>query len=387
MITDKNFTILIVDDAVENVKSLIKIFEDKYDIVFALGGYEALEKIEQQNIDIVLLDVNMPDMSGFEVLAKIRENTNHIDLPVIFVTSLTEESLEVQGLELGAVDYITKPISPSVVKARVKNHLTIKELKNTIQHQVEINRQKDLMLFQQSKLASMGEMLANIAHQWRQPLSVITTIASGIKLSFEFGIIKEKDVIDDINILMKNASYLSQTIDDFRKFMKNSNDSLDEFTINDAIYGTTDLLKPMINTKHIHLILNLNSNSKVFGSKNELVQAFINIISNVKDAFEEINSEQDRFLLITSYDDDENIIIEIADNAGGIKQEAINKIFDPYFTTKHQSVGTGIGLYMTSQIITKKLHGSIRASNELVEINGVSYSGAKFLISIPKVIA
>lgn len=376
-------TILIVDDAVSNIKSLSKIFENEYDVIFALNGQDALALLESEKIDLVLLDVEMPQMDGFEVIKRMKNISSLPEaLPVIFVTAMAEET-QIKGLELGAVDYITKPISPLIVKARVKNHITTKLLTEQIKEQIEQNHQKDALLFQQSKLASMGEMLGNIAHQWRQPLSVITTIASGIKLSIEFETFDEQQAVKDIDALMRNASYLSQTIDDFRTFLKGSNNSeKDAFDISKTIYMTLELLKPMFTSKNIALDLNLSTTKNVYGYKNELIQSFINILTNAKDAFE-INHTEERIMKINLLSDEDSVFIEIIDNAGGIPDGVLQRVFEPYFTTKHQSQGTGIGLYMTHQIITEKFKGKIEVSNVEFVSNELPQKGAKFLVTLP----
>ena len=232
----------------------------------------------------------------------------------------------------------------------------------------------------QSKLASMGEMIGNIAHQWRQPLSLISTIASGIKVQMEFGLFDEKDVIPDMDNIIKQTTYLSNTIDDFRNFIKNSNEK-GEVQISNIINKTLSILNPSIVNHNIKIILNTHDNIEIIGYENQLIQALINILNNAKDALEEnVKSSEDKLIFIETKNVQDGLVLKIKDNAGGIPENVIDKIFEPYFTTKHKSIGTGIGLSMTHQIITKHHNANIFASNETYEYENKTYPGACFTI-------
>ena len=232
----------------------------------------------------------------------------------------------------------------------------------------------------QSKLASMGEMIGNIAHQWRQPLSLISTIASGIKVQMEFGLFDEKNVIPDMDNIIKQTTYLSNTIDDFRNFIKNSNEK-GEVQISNIIHKTLSILNPSIVNHNIKIILNIHDNIEIIGYENQLIQALINILNNAKDALEEnVKSSEDKLIFIETKNVQDGLVLKIKDNAGGIPENVIDKIFEPYFTTKHKSIGTGIGLSMTHQIITKHHNANIFASNETYEYENKTYPGACFTI-------
>ena len=232
----------------------------------------------------------------------------------------------------------------------------------------------------QSKLASMGEMIGNIAHQWRQPLSLISTIASGIKIQMEFGLFDEKDVIPDMDNIIKQTTYLSNTIDDFRNFIKNSNEK-GEVQISNIIHKTLSILNPSIVNHNIKIILNTDDNIEIIGYENQLIQALINILNNAKDALKEnVKNSEDKLIFIETKNIQDGLVLKIKDNAGGIPENVIDKIFEPYFTTKHKSIGTGIGLSMTHQIIIKHHNANIFASNETYEYENKTYTGACFTI-------
>lgn len=237
----------------------------------------------------------------------------------------------------------------------------------------------------QSKLASMGEMIGNIAHQWRQPLSLISTIASGIKVKMEFNQFDEKELIPDMENIIKQTNYLSNTIDDFRNFIQNSNDK-GEILVSNIIKKTLSILNPSIVSHNITMILDTDDDIKIDGYENQLIQALINILNNSKDALKEnIKESEDRFIFIETKAINDALILRIRDNAGGIPEGVINKIFEPYFTTKHKSIGTGIGLSMAYQIITKHHNAHIFVSNDTFEYKHKMYTGACFSITFKNI--
>lgn len=232
----------------------------------------------------------------------------------------------------------------------------------------------------QSKLASMGEMIGNIAHQWRQPLSLISTIASGIKVQIEYGQFDEKTIIPDMDSIIKQTTYLSNTIDDFRNFIKNNNEK-GEVQISNIIKKVLSISHPSVVNHNITIIENTKDDMRFDAFENQLIQALINILNNSKDALKEhLAEDKPRLIFIETKNIINGFVLKIKDNAGGIPENVIQKIFEPYFTTKHKSIGTGIGLSITHQIITKHHNANITASNETYEYDGKTYTGACFTI-------
>ena len=237
---------------------------------------------------------------------------------------------------------------------------------------------KEKLLIQQSKMAQMGEMLENIAHQWRQPLSVITTSASGIKLQQEFKMLTDEQLNSSLENIVKAANHLSVTIDDFRNFYKKDKKAK-FFNLKDAVNKSLALINSEFINKEINIEINVDD-IEIFGSENELIQVFINILNNAKD--ELIKKEnQIRVISIYSKQENEKVSISFQDNAGGIEKDFLNHIFESHFTTKEEN-GTGIGLYM-SKLIIDKMNGEISASNEIINYQDKSFEGAKFTINIP----
>ena len=236
---------------------------------------------------------------------------------------------------------------------------------------------KNKLFEEQSKLAAMGEMIGNIAHQWRQPLSVITTISSNIKLRSEYDQLEDYDIESDMNIIMQQAQYLSKTIDDFRNFIRNTKD-VHKLSLKDTIEKTLSILHSAMINNSITIITDLKDDIEIEGYENELIQSFINIINNAKDAVKENVKNDEKFIFIDTKKEDSSLIITIKDNGGGISDNIIHRIFEPYFTTKNKTVGTGIGLSMTYKMITERHNASIDVYNEEYIYNNKNYKGACF---------
>ena len=242
-------------------------------------------------------------------------------------------------------------------------------------------KRKDNALVQQNKLASMGEMMANIAHQWRQPLSVISTCATGMQVQKEYNILSDDEFIKSCNAIVDNTEYLSNTIDDFTNFVKGDR-KIEKFNLRTQTDSFLNLIKQTIDYDNIDVILDINEHIEVKGYPSELMQCYINIFNNAKDALKN-NSIKNKIIFISDKSTKDNIIISFKDNGGGIPNEVLPKIFDPYFTTKHQSQGTGLGLHMTYSIIVDGMNGMIEATNVKYKYNNIEYEGAEFTITLP----
>lgn len=249
-----------------------------------------------------------------------------------------------------------------------------KTLHNKVKIEVEKQREKEKLLIQQSKLAALGEMIGNIAHQWRQPISAVSTIMMNIKwTAISKGV--PKDFIDDkIKEANEQLNYMSQTIDDFRNFFKPDKQK-ENFDVKIETQKAYKIVEATLKNSHIDLQIFTSSVYKVYGYPNEFSQVILNLLSNAKDVIIEREIKEPR-IEINLYQNKNNIYCEISDNAGGIKEENMQKVFEPYFTTK-DSNGTGIGLYIAKEIIEKHMNGKLQIKNTKL--------GAKFIIMIPAV--
>ena len=233
----------------------------------------------------------------------------------------------------------------------------------------EIAKQQDIMIEQQ-KLAAMGEMIGNIAHQWRQPLNALGLVLQNIKKAYERGRLDDAYIEKSINKGKMLTSKMSTTIDDFRNLIK-AKKLKESFYIRHIIDDVIEIVQASFKNHNIELQIDCKENLKTLSYPNELFQVLINIVNNAKDAF--VSRDKIGYVSLRCYDKNSNIFIEILDNAGGISLENPNKIFEPYFTTKDD--GTGIGLYMSKIIIEKDMNGTLCVQNK--------NDGALFTISIP----
>jgi len=236
----------------------------------------------------------------------------------------------------------------------------------------------------QTKLASMGEMIGNIAHQWRQPLTVINILSGSVLFKKELNKLNDKELIHCMEQIGEQTIYLSKTIDDFKNFIKGDKEE-HAINVNSLINKTLSIVNPTLKNNYIQTILDIDSKIGIVGFENELMQAFINILNNSKDALlEHIATTENRYIFIETKNMNNQFQIIFKDNAGGIGKDVIDRIFEPYFTTKHKNTGTGTGLSMTYKIITEHHHGTIQVQNTHYKYKGKNFTGAMFTISLPK---
>ncbi len=254
----------------------------------------------------------------------------------------------------------------------------LEELNETLEKKVEKAleeiRRKDVVMLQQSKLASMGEMLSMIAHQWRQPLNTIAANINTLLLKIEMENNNPEFLKQKLLNIMDYVKHLSETIEDFRDFFKQDKTKIST-SIDEVIENTLKIAKDSLDRANIELNLKLNARTKINIYANELKHVVLNLINNARDALLERNAESP-YIEIETYETEDKIFIKILDNAGGIEKSVMQKIFEPYFTTKNSKEGTGIGLYMSKIIIENHMKGSIYAKN--------TDSGAEFIVEIPK---
>lgn len=250
-----------------------------------------------------------------------------------------------------------------------------KELEKRIQQELEKNREKDKLLFQQSKMAALGEMLGNISHQWRQPLMEINSLFLPIeaKLNLEIPLDNE-ELLEAIKKLNDITNYMSNTIDDFRDFFVKDKEKI-EFKLLDQINSTINIISGGLKAHDIKLDIIIQKNPTLVGFKNEYSQVLINIINNAKDILVQRNVENP-YIKISIYEKDKSIITTIEDNGGGILTNPVEKVFEPFFTYEKIN-GSGIGLFMAKLIIENNMNGKLLVCNTL--------KGASFTIIIPKI--
>lgn len=379
-----------------------------------------LSKIEQKmnSIDIKLkkflkvseaLHVAEQMMIASELFLEI--NSLNITLSSLITTHFKEAIAEKRGndqlfhtsiymliLLLGLVFFVSIIFSTFIIKhfIQLHNSLETKVLEKTrelrilnssleirIKKEVENSRKKDQIMFQQARLASLGEMLQNIAHQWRQPLGALMMIVQSFQAKFISGKLNEAFIdsrVEDAQLLAKN---MSETLEDFRTFF-NPNKTQRKFNLKKVIEKSLELAKYQNEKEAIAVYFNFQEDIWVYGFENELIHVLLNLLNNSKDALIDEKVHEKKIWIVIKQTST-NALINVIDNAGGIKNDIMTKVFDPYFTTKHQSVGTGIGLYMSKQMIEKHMHGEIWCKNIKHKLGEDTqlYDCAMFTIKIP----
>ena len=370
--------------------SFSEIFLKDYYVANVTASKDTLNYLEKQDLETLFeLENYLIKDGNFIINVPIIESGKKLANFLIIKKLESIDILEIEQFKVHAFWYLaffiallcsTISFLGYYIYSKKLRELNI-SLQQTVSDQIQKNDEKNIILFQQNKMAAMGEMIENIAHQWRQPLSVITTIASSLKLKREYGIIEEKDYDESIDHILDTANYLSNTIDDFRYYFY-PNKEKDLFNTKFLLNRCVKIVSIDFFNKHIKIIDNIEE-LMIYSYENELLQVIINILNNAKDELIKVEKEQNRIIFIDLYKEQNNLIIKIKDNAGGIKKEIMNRIFEPYFTTKHKSNGTGIGLYMCEEIVVKHIKGKIKVSNEEYIFEDKNFTGALFEISIP----
>jgi PAS domain S-box-containing protein len=289
-----------------------------------------------------------------------------------------EENIESKPFEVNAIkhDGSTFPAMVKIHSYSTKN----KTVKVIAIIDLTKLKEQELTLIKQSKMAGLAELIGNIAHQWRQPLAVISTAASGMQMQKELDILSDEELDSTCESIIESSQYLSSTIDDFRHLIKSDNHK-NNFELHQPIKKGVSLLQGLLDSNGIQVETSFDKEIEIFGFENELTQTILNIIRNASNALEEKNRSGDRYIFITTSTQDDKITITIKDNGGGIDSDIIDKIFEPYFTTKHQSRGTGLGLYMVHQFIVDNLKGQVDVRNVEYDYNNLLFMGAEFSIT------
>ncbi len=381
--------IIVIDDSNFICKQIKTILEPRnYIVKSANKAKDGLKMLKNDVFDLIILDMELPDIHGAKVLEEIRKDKRFINTPIIVLSGTSTPQIIRDVLKNGANDFLKKPFvyeefilkvdlwndyfkkTKELEEKTLRLQFINKNLEKIVIEEVEKNRKKDRLLFTHSRHAQMGEMIAMIAHQWRQPLNSISAAINLIKLRSQMGKLDHDTVINISDKIQVYIKYLSNTIDDFREFFRPQREKrLSDFHI---IYEKAFILiGSSLEKKGISIDFTAEDIKQFFSYENEIVQVVINILKNASDAFSEKNIKNPT-IKVNAYD----TTLLIQDNAGGIPENIIDKIFDPYFSTKDNKNGTGLGLYMSKIIIEEHCKGSISVENK--------NNGAVFTITLPK---
>ncbi len=345
-LTKNLYNLISITNKISNGERDIKVDTNRVDEIGLLSKEvnNMLEQIKENESELILLNKNLEEKVYEKTIALERQNRE-----------LEENDHELQLLNAN--------------------------LEQRVKEEVEKNIKTQKQLFKSEKMASMGEMIGNIAHQWRQPLSIISTGATGMKMQKQFGTLSDQEFNTTCDMINDNAQYLSKTIDDFRNFIKGDRIKI-HFDLEENINSFLKLVEASIKNHNITMIFHLEKNITLNSYPNELIQCYMNIFNNAKDVLDTID-EDDRFIAISSKVNNDKIIISFQDSGGGIADNILEKIFDPYFTTKDKKTGTGLGLHMTYTMVVEGMNGQIEVNNQTFKINEKEYLGANFNIILP----
>jgi len=390
----KKLTVLAVDDVLANrisLQYLIEEYFDDIDVVLAESGEEALKITYTLDIDLIILDIQMPGMDGFETAQYLKTNPKTTNIPVIFLTAaFKKEEFQQKGFEIGAIDYLTKPIEDQQFTNKLKLYKEVivktkeleavnlnlseslkqeRQLKETIQRQ---HRE----IAEQSKMVALGDMLSNIAHQWRQPLSIISTCSSGMSLKKEMNILTDDELTQNLERITEITSQLSNTIDGFKNNI--FEDVKTKCNLSEFIINTINSKSYLFDQNKITLIQNFDDSIEIITLPNSLQQSLLNILINSIEALEKTTTN--KFIFVDLYLKDDLITITIKDNAGGMEQKNLHKVFEPYFTTKHKKQGIGLGLTNVYNNVVTNLHGKVKVENKRFMHDNIECKGTEVTI-------
>ena len=400
---EKIHTILIVDDSPENIDILIGSFKDEYKVLVATSGPKALEIVTKNSPDLILLDIMMPGMDGYEVCRKLKDAPQTKDIPVFFLTASTGIDDKTQGFEEGAVDYITKPFHSAEVKARIKTHLTLKDMQEDlhnknlilkkqvieIQEKTENLKRSQKRLIQSEKMASLGQLVAGVAHEINTPVGIGVTVSSHLAKStqkiissFENNKMTKGDLTKYFSSTLETSElmlqHLLQTADLIKSFKMVSADQTAherrKFNVKSYLEDIILSLRPKLKNKPHQITIDCDDDIEIDGYPGALAQIITNMVLN--SLIHAFNEGDNGTIAIEVLKNASGIILKYRDDGKGIPEENIENIFEPFFTTKRGEGGTGLGMHIVYNTVTQILKGSI--SCESIQGKGIS-----FFINLP----
>ena len=386
-------TILIVDDEPFNLDLLEQELIDQYEVVKAKDGEEALREAGETNPDVILLDVRMPGMSGLEVVEHLRGSERHLTTPVILLTAQSGLSDQVEGLDSGADDYITKPFEPEDLHARIRSALRIGRLqkalardRNDLKEALESLRSTEAQLVHSEKMAALGKLVAGVAHELNNPigfiyanvdhlrryLGTLRKVFTATELSPDLAGrgAKAFETLDRvIESCADGVNRIKVIVKGLRTFSRLDEAELKTVDIHEGIDSTLALLEHYLKDR-VEVHRNFGDLLPLECYAGQLNQVFMNLLTNASDSI----VEQGDIWIDTSIED-ENARISIRDSGSGIKPEDINRIFDPFFTTKEVGKGTGLGLSIS--------YGIVERHEGRIEVESEEGKGSTFTVIVP----
>lgn len=366
----KDLTVLYIEDHDDTREELHELLETIFPkVLVATNGLEGLNVYKSNDINLIITDINMPEMDGITMIEEIRKEDYDVKI-VVFSAHERTDYLS-KCIDLDVDGFLTKPLNHNKYYKtlyKVTEQILIKKelneyknnLENKVQEQLDELVVKNSILEKNAKLATMGEMIDAIAHQWKTPLNVISMYIDFTKLNAEANTLKQEELLENLGKMSFQVKHLFETIEEFRVFFR-PNSNLETISVKRVIDSTLLLLKDELIRCTISTECNFEDDCLITVNHNEFKHVLINLVQNSKDAFFQNNIEK-RKIRFNIFKKEAYVYIQILDNAGGIPDDIINEVFTPHFTTKEDVGGTGIGLYLTKQILDK-VDATISAKN------------------------
>ncbi|QKF66693.1 two-component system sensor histidine kinase [Arcobacter venerupis] len=371
----------------ENINKKRELIKDEIDLIKILNSDEYFANM---NLEINAISIYLTSLINYDLSLAINEKRNTdkifniififsiIFIFIVFFFSVILSLFIINNFKKLHNSLEQKVNEKTKELQEINNYLEIKISKEVVQ-----NRKKDIIMFQQARFASLGEMLNNIAHQWRQPLGSITMIIQSFQTKMSLGKLTPTFVDEKVNDALLLANNMSNTLEDFKNFFS-PNKIKSKFSIKNCIEHSIELSKYLLLQESIEVKVKIRKDMEINSYYNELSHVFLNIISNSKDALCSNVDKNDRIIKIIVHKYKNHLVVNMLDNGGGIPEDILPKIFEPYYTTKYKSAGTGIGLYMSKQIIEKHMNGVIFCRNISHKMkNKKAFNCTLFTIKIP----
>lgn len=368
-------TLLYVEDDHYVVNLILSFLKDSVkELYIAHNGKEGLEKYQKYNPDLVLTDIVMPEMDGLEMSKNIK--AINPEQQIVLLTAHDDKENFVRSIDVGISKYILKPITDiTLLLKSLEDMALVHHLNKEKFHQFELQRK-------QERVEVISALLLNIAHQWRQPLTIVSIQLSNLKLDIEMNKKLDIELLDKtLDSSLENIQYLSRIIEQLSHFFKTVEEDEENIVFNDIVDIILSYFDQSIQEQNIIIKKDIDIQKSIQCDKKLLG---IVIEALIKNSIEQLSQKDDenKIIKITQKTKNGKEIISIHDSANGIEEKILDKIFDPYFSTKHQYTGVGLSLYMVYQIVKFHLHGSIEVKNENFKVGDINYFGANFTIEL-----
>lgn len=385
----KILNVLYVEDDEDIMLHTAENFRDIFkSVITAIDGNDALEKFQdyhdknQKTYDIVITDIKMPKKDGISLIEDIlKQQPNQT---IIAISSYNEPEILMKLIDLGIDNFIMKPIEvDKIMNTFYKTAYGIYSQKEKNRLEIENRILQERKKYQKEKIEDIQTMVFNISHQWRQQLSIISTANSGLKFQHKNNTLNEDRLLKNCELINENVHYLSSVLSNITNHLKSDEEKKSLFKLSQNINNSLEPYEELFLLKDIEVNKNIDEDIDMFSYSNKIQFVIKSIIQNSIDALSRIDDINNKSIFIDAFQDEKNIIISIKDNAKGIDDKYIDKVFDLYFTTNHRSIGKGYSLYEVYRHIDECLEGEISVCNEEFLYNGNINFGAKFIIKLP----